>query len=195
MASCSWIAIARATGMRLARRQSQTEEWLTLVSRAKFPTLPAAEMISSTVIAADSWNLQPSRVKHFVGGTNAPCSPLCQPHRMASTTLGERFSGLRAEKSAAEGREISVDEAADAIGISRSFLSGIENDHDKPGRDSMIAAANYYGVSTDWLASGEGDPRPSALQERTARLAAIFEKLGDRDKEAVEGLAETLARR
>lgn len=108
---------------------------------------------------------------------------------MARTTLAERFARLRAEKS------VSADEAADAIGISRGYLSGLENGHDNPGRATLIAAANYYGISVDWLATGEGDPTPTTLQERTARLAAIFEALDPRDKEVLESLAETLARR
>jgi transcriptional regulator with XRE-family HTH domain len=114
---------------------------------------------------------------------------------MARMTLGQRFKRLRADKSTAEGRKIYVVEAAEAIGISREFLSGIENDHDKPGHDTMVAAANYYGVSTDWLSTEEGDPRPTVLQERTARLVSGFEALDDFHKGAVERLVESLVRR
>lgn len=114
---------------------------------------------------------------------------------MAKMTLGDRFRGLRLDKGRERGKDLPQAEAADAIGISRPYLGGIETDQDNPGRDVLIAAAEYYNVSVDWLATGKGDPRPTPLQERTARLIEIFESLDARDRAALEGLAQTLARR
>lgn len=108
---------------------------------------------------------------------------------MARTKFSERAARLRIEK------EVSQAEAADAIGISRAYLAGIETDADKPGRDTLIAMANYYGVSVDWLSTGEGEPAQTPLQQRTAGLIEIFESLDPHDKDALESLAQTLARR
>lgn len=54
---------------------------------------------------------------------------------------------------------MSADDAAEAIGISRSTLSSIENGHDLPGRDTLFAIANFYNVSTEFLITGSG-PAP-----------------------------------
>lgn len=114
---------------------------------------------------------------------------MCQPLAMARGLLSERAARLRLEK------HVSQSEAADAIGISRTFLAGIETNKDMPGRETLIAMADYYGVSVDWLSTGEGDPSPTALQRRTAGLIEIFESLDPHDKDALESLAHSLARR
>lgn len=103
------------------------------------------------------------------------------------SSLGERLTELRAE------RRVSAQEVADAVGVSRTYLSGIENDHDKPGRDTLVALANYYAVSLDWLTTGEGERRPPSL--RAARLFAMFEALPEADQDLVFNLCESLSRR
>lgn len=74
-------------------------------------------------------------------------------------SLGAKLRTLRRQ------RDLSQDEVADAVGISRSFLAGIENDHDKPGYESFVALADYYGVSLDWLAKGDQSPKSDPAQE------------------------------
>ena len=44
-------------------------------------------------------------------------------------------------------------EAADALGISRSYLAGIETGHEMPGRETLQALAVFYGVTLDHLYS------------------------------------------
>ncbi|MBL7237683.1 MAG: helix-turn-helix transcriptional regulator [Komagataeibacter hansenii] len=69
------------------------------------------------------------------------------------STMAARLRQLRREKAAAEKRRsISAQEVADAVGIARSSLAGIESGHYKPGRETMIALAQYYGVSVDFIA-------------------------------------------
>jgi transcriptional regulator with XRE-family HTH domain len=103
------------------------------------------------------------------------------------SSLGERLTELRAE------RHVSVQDAAEAVGVSRSYLSGIENNHDKPGREILVALANYYEVSLDWLTTGEGERRPPSL--RAARLFAMFEALPPADQRLVFDLCESLSSR
>lgn len=129
-------------------------------------------------------------VKQNVGPSNACVRGLCQHRRMrGKTLLSDRVRGLREDRA-----PLTVEVAADAIGISRSYLSGIETGADNPGRETLIAIANYYKVSVDWLASGQGDPRPNALEERTARLVEVFEALPPDQKTIVEDLAASLSR-
>lgn len=37
-------------------------------------------------------------------------------------------------------------EAAEAIGVSRSYLAGLESGQDLPGRDTLIAICGYYNI-------------------------------------------------
>ncbi|WP_161804122.1 helix-turn-helix transcriptional regulator [Komagataeibacter europaeus] len=68
------------------------------------------------------------------------------------TDMGARLSALRLQKGKKEGRRITQQEAADAVGIGRSTLASYEKAHDKPGRETMIALAQYYGVPVDYIA-------------------------------------------
>lgn len=52
-------------------------------------------------------------------------------------------------------RNMTQVEAAVAIGTSRSNLTKIETGEYLPGREVLVAAAEFYGVSLDWLTSGD----------------------------------------
>jgi transcriptional regulator with XRE-family HTH domain len=81
--------------------------------------------------------------------------------------LGARLKSLRRE------RKLTQEDAAGAVGLSRSHLAGIERGHDLPGRELLIALANFYRVSVDWLtAPGEAEMR-SHKDIRASRLAAL----------------------
>ena len=67
------------------------------------------------------------------------------------TSLGERLKALRSARSAALGRKLSQQEVANAIGVARSYVAACETESDKPGHDTFMALADYYGVSFDWL--------------------------------------------
>ncbi|MFT8634206.1 helix-turn-helix transcriptional regulator [Novacetimonas hansenii] len=69
-----------------------------------------------------------------------------------ATDMATRLSDLRLQKGKAEGRRITQQEVADIVGIGRSTLASYEKGHDKPGRETMIALAQYYGVSVDFVA-------------------------------------------
>lgn len=123
----------------------------------------------------------------IVGAANTQPAPSCHHPGMAQTTLAQRVKGLRIE------RGLSVDEAADAIGPSRSYLSGIENGHDNPGREILIAIANFYEVSLDWLTTGEGEKRPEPiLSPEEDTLLRAYRKLPP--EEAAALLSMLLAR-
>ena len=69
-------------------------------------------------------------------------------------TLATRVKALRKRT-----RGLTADDAAAAIGISRPYLSSIENGHDLPGREALAAIARYYDVSSEYLLTG-GSPTP-----------------------------------
>jgi transcriptional regulator with XRE-family HTH domain len=64
------------------------------------------------------------------------------------TTLGKRIRSIRSRKN------LSLAKLADAIDISQSSLSNIENDKQKPTSDVIIALSEYFEVTTDWLLKG-----------------------------------------
>lgn len=90
-----------------------------------------------------------------------------------SQSLGARLKALRAERP-----RLSVQEVADAVGVSRSYLSGIENEHDKPGYESFVALADYYQVTLDFLAG-----RESYMGSDARRLLEAFKLLPPDDRD------------
>lgn len=62
-----------------------------------------------------------------------------------ATTFAQRVATLRRE------RGITQVDAATAIGISRSYLAGIEAGKSLPGRETLIAIAAFYGVEVGSL--------------------------------------------
>jgi transcriptional regulator with XRE-family HTH domain len=108
---------------------------------------------------------------------------------MTGSTLGQRIKGLRRQLRP----KVSVEEAADAIGIARSTLSSIENDHDVPGRETLIAIAAYYGVSLDWLSTDAGLPLQGPITADEAKLLWLFRSASEPEKAALLTLAERIA--
>jgi transcriptional regulator with XRE-family HTH domain len=109
-----------------------------------------------------------------------------------SSTLAGRLRDLRKEDGKTQ------DDVADAVGIKRGTLAAIEAGHDNPGRETLIALANYYRVSLDWLTTGKGEMRPlRALNADEERLLWAYRKLPRREAQAHLRLlterAETLA--
>ena len=71
------------------------------------------------------------------------------------TQLGTRIRNLRLS------RKLRQAEVADAVGVSRSFLSSIETGGDYPGRETLSAIADYFHVTIDYLQSGTTTGLPS----------------------------------
>lgn len=66
-------------------------------------------------------------------------------------TVGERLKELRLQKN------ITQQEAADALNISRSALGRFENDLQELSGDLVVRFADYYGISCDTLLRGVED--------------------------------------
>lgn len=65
--------------------------------------------------------------------------------------LAIRLSESRKRLGEMRGVKVTVQEAAEAVGIGRSTLSVYENGHDSPGLQTLIALADFYHVSLDFL--------------------------------------------
>lgn len=65
-----------------------------------------------------------------------------------------------------------------AVNISRSFVSKLESDAELPGRELLLAIAQEFGVSLDWLAAGHGNMQPAqALNENEALLLYAYRSM------------------
>lgn len=60
-------------------------------------------------------------------------------------TFGTRLNALRAEKGE------TLEAVGKAIGVSRQYLSNIENDHKTPGKNVIGALADHFNVTVDYL--------------------------------------------
>ena len=70
---------------------------------------------------------------------------------------------LRYEKQAREGREVTLDEVAKAIGITRAALSNIElNKTERIDFDTLVKLCNYYGVGVGEVLEFRQDARKPA---------------------------------
>ena len=106
------------------------------------------------------------------------------------STRGARVRALRTERKP----KLTQAEAADAIGISRTHLSKIENDEYAGGRETLAAIATYYGVTMDYLEFGPEPGGPKVAQEgfnRDDQLAwlTLGAELGHDSRMAIVDLA------
>lgn len=89
--------------------------------------------------------------------------------------LGARVRELRRE------RGWTLEQLADAAGVSKGFLSGIENNRAQPTGPVLLKIANALGASVDYLLQGEAAaPRPEERKvvEVPPELVAIAEQRG-----------------
>jgi transcriptional regulator with XRE-family HTH domain len=98
--------------------------------------------------------------------------------RMARGTLSDRLQSLRRE------RGVTQVGAAVAVGISRSYLGGLETGQALPGRATMVALADYYGVALEWLTSGEGERDQPPLSANEVKLLRAYRQLPQDEADA-----------
>lgn len=97
----------------------------------------------------------------------------CNDDDMANT-LRYRIATLRIDRG-----EQQADLAA-AVGCARSMISAIETGRKEPGRELLFAIAKHYGVSADWLQTGQDDPADD--------LAELINALRNAAPEVVEAV-------
>jgi transcriptional regulator with XRE-family HTH domain len=84
---------------------------------------------------------------------------------------------------------IGQEELAAAIGVSRSTIAGIETGGDRGGIETMVAIADHYKVSMDWLLDRQlppGDPPVGKLIYRPdqIRISNLWDNLPIEVKES-----------
>ena len=94
-------------------------------------------------------------------------------------------------KQAREYLELTQDEAAKAVGISRPSLSQIENGHRKVDAVELAKFASLYGRSVEVLTGASPAPVPEDVQH----LARATKDLSDKDKKELLQFAEYLQAR
>lgn len=109
-------------------------------------------------------------------------------------TFGQAVARLRKDK-----RLTQVDLAA-AIGVSRSTIAGIERGNDMPGRETLTALSDFFGIPMDRLRHGMVGPRPprqSQIVDDPDELALIefWRGLTDDQRRFMLGLLNVPTRR
>jgi len=87
-------------------------------------------------------------------------------------TIGSRLRWLRKQHKPKE----TQDTLADIVGVSRSTIAGIETGIDDGGLATMIAVADHYKVSLDWLLCRnvpEGGPLVGKFIDDPDKLAFV----------------------
>lgn len=107
------------------------------------------------------FNTPRRHIVHTVGMDDRPPPP---------DTLGSRLRELRKKQAS-----LTQEDVAAAVGVSRSYIAGIESGGAKPGRESLVALADFFEVSVDYLIKG-GDPMPSQPPE-TSKFAKSPDEL------------------
>lgn len=85
-------------------------------------------------------------------------------------TLGERLQRLR------RARGMTQEQLAERIGVSRQSLSGWENDAALPDTVHVVALAELFGVTTDYLLLDDPTPRLATPADVQAQAAAASKR-------------------
>ena len=81
--------------------------------------------------------------------------------------FGERLKKLRKDK------KLTIRQVAEACGSSVSYISEVERGIKNPGVDLVLSLKRTFGVSTDWLLTGEEESAPMHLYEETAEYNVV----------------------
>lgn len=93
-------------------------------------------------------------------------------------TLGDKIRKLRRESG------LNQIEFCSQFGIDRSYISKIESNKIKPGRELLIKMSKEYNVSLDWLTSDQDHKEStSAKNENEALLLYAFRNMPEDEAE------------
>lgn len=102
---------------------------------------------------------------------------------MEMETIGDRVRALRMAAKGKDGGELTRQELADAVGMHKNTLAGLE-DNRQTSTTKLHNLATYFGVRAEWLETGRGvknaEQQPSVTTSPTSQLQRI-----DRDRMAL----------
>jgi transcriptional regulator with XRE-family HTH domain len=86
---------------------------------------------------------------------------------------------------------------AKAIGVARSTLAGIESAANAPGRKTLIAIADYFGVTIDYLIRGGPPPgaesaADDAQQSEIVELVEVWRLLNAQQRRMVLSMIDVM---
>jgi transcriptional regulator with XRE-family HTH domain len=101
---------------------------------------------------------------------------------MDRSLVGLRFKGLRIKKGFETQIELINDfKNVTGIELKKSAVSMYESGQRLPEHDLLIAFADYFNVTTDYL-YGRSDVELSVVKSTLNNLSMLFEKLSEEDK-------------
>lgn len=103
--------------------------------------------------------------------TLQPGMPIREPHAMP-TTVGERVRRLRTD------RGLTQDDLAQKAGISKGFLSDLENGKRSIGAETLLDLGRAMGVSLDFLMTGEDSTDHGGKENIPSSLARFAAEEG-----------------
>lgn len=92
-------------------------------------------------------------------------------------TIGKRLRNLRELKSKETGTTIYVKDVAEAIDVSPSAMYMYERDERIPPADRLVALAEYYKVSVDYLLCRDVDRRSHVYEPQQVRDMRLRQEL------------------
>lgn len=110
-------------------------------------------------------------------------------------SIGQRIKELRVSK------KLSQKELAEKLGVSRGNVGDWESEKSKPGADALLALSRFFGVTADWLLSGEEQPRNARISVHAigddftpheVEFLAKVRQLSKENRIKVEGIVEGL---
>lgn len=108
-------------------------------------------------------------------------------------TVGERIREIRLDLN------LNQDQLADQAGLSKGFLSDIENNKRNIGSESLLKLANVLGASVDYLLRGEVSelvtPQPTVIPPELSQAAEELELSYAATVELLEAHRSVIARR
>ncbi|AHJ69364.1 helix-turn-helix domain-containing protein [Granulibacter bethesdensis] len=119
----------------------------------------------------------------FVTYGDTRSAPICKKNYMG-TSFNDRLKKTRQQK------KISQIEVAEAVGISRSFLSDIENGNKDGSFKTIAALADYYNVSLDYIKDGSSpsvlrNPDNIAHDDHERVLLRLWRLIGDDERKSL----------
>ena len=77
--------------------------------------------------------------------------------------------------------------------VSKSTFSDWKSGRSTPKKDKLIRIANFFGVSVEYLMTGEENPKKKQADEFN-EFIVLFNKLNDKDKENIVNLMKSLGK-
>lgn len=99
-------------------------------------------------------------------------------------SLGERVKSLR------ENMKLTQQDLGDIVELHGSNIGRIEKGKVFPASDVLLKMAIYFGVSCDWLLTGENAHVQNCENADEANLIYLYRKLSEKDKIDIQDMIE-----